>query len=56
MDQTDTGNTTEEFEKTVKDWIATARHPKTGRLYTDMVYQRTRRSMGIRPSMQQKAY
>src|SRR5271170_7695591 len=36
---THTGNTTEEFETIVKDWIATAKHPKTGRLYTDMVYQ-----------------
>lgn len=33
------GMTTEEFEKIVKDWIATARHPKTGKLYTEMVYQ-----------------
>ncbi len=32
-------NTTEEFSQTVKDWLATARHPKTGRPYTDMVYQ-----------------
>jgi hypothetical protein len=31
--------TTGEFEKIVKDWLATARHPKTGRPYTDMVYQ-----------------
>ena len=31
---THAGNTTEEFEKMVKDWIATAKHPKTGRLYT----------------------
>ncbi len=31
--------TTEEFEKIVKDWIATAKHPKTGRLYTEMAYQ-----------------
>jgi len=36
---THTGNTTEEFEQIVKDWIATAKHPKTGRHYTDMVYQ-----------------
>jgi phosphoglycolate phosphatase-like HAD superfamily hydrolase len=36
---THTGMTTEEFDKTVKDWIATAKHPKTGRLYTEMVYQ-----------------
>lgn len=33
------GMTTEEFEKIVKDWIATARHPVTKRLYTEMVYQ-----------------
>jgi phosphoglycolate phosphatase-like HAD superfamily hydrolase len=33
------GITTEEFEKIVKDWIATAKHPKTGKLYTEMVYQ-----------------
>jgi phosphoserine phosphatase len=36
---THTGNTTVEFEKIVKDWIATAKHPKTGRLFTDMTYQ-----------------
>ena len=36
---THAGMTTEEFAQTVKDWIATARHPKTGRLYTEMVYQ-----------------
>jgi hypothetical protein len=33
------GMTTEEFTKTVTDWITTAKHPKTGRLYTEMVYQ-----------------
>jgi len=36
---THAGMTTEEFAQTVKDWIATARHPKTGRPYTEMVYQ-----------------
>jgi phosphoserine phosphatase len=36
---THAGMTTVEFEQIVKDWIATAKHPKTGRLYTDMVYQ-----------------
>jgi phosphoglycolate phosphatase-like HAD superfamily hydrolase len=36
---THAGMTTEEFEQTVKDWIASAKHPKTGRLYTEMVYQ-----------------
>ena len=33
------GTTTEEFAAIVTDWIATARHPKTGKLYTEMVYQ-----------------
>lgn len=36
---THAGMTTEEFEQIVRDWIATARHPKTRRLYTEMVYQ-----------------
>jgi len=31
--------TSEEFEVVVRDWLATARHPKTGRPYTEMVYQ-----------------
>jgi phosphoglycolate phosphatase-like HAD superfamily hydrolase len=33
------GTTTEEFETIVRGWIATARHPKTGKLYTEMIYQ-----------------
>ena len=33
------GMTTEEFEKTVKSWLATAKHPKTKQPYTSMVYQ-----------------
>jgi phosphoglycolate phosphatase-like HAD superfamily hydrolase len=36
---THSGMTTEEFAKIVSDWTATAKHPKTGRLYTEMVYQ-----------------
>jgi phosphoglycolate phosphatase-like HAD superfamily hydrolase len=36
---THTGNTTEEFEQIVKDWIVAAKHPKTGKLFTEMVYQ-----------------
>lgn len=36
---THAGMTTEEFEKSVDDWMATARHPKTGRLFTEMVFQ-----------------
>lgn len=33
------GTTTEEFEAIVADWIATAKHPRTGKRYTEMVYQ-----------------
>jgi phosphoserine phosphatase len=36
---THTGMTTVEFEQIVKDWMATAKHPKTGKLYTEMAYQ-----------------
>jgi hypothetical protein len=36
---THAGMTTEEFDQVVRDWIATARHPNTGRLYREMVYQ-----------------
>ena len=36
---THAGMTTVEFEKIVKDWIATAKHLKTGKLYTEMVYE-----------------
>jgi hypothetical protein len=36
---THAGMTTEQFEGIVKDWIATAKHPKTGRLFTEMVYR-----------------
>ncbi len=39
MMATHTGMSTEEFDKIVKDWIATARHPVTRRPYTEMVYQ-----------------
>ena len=36
---THTGMTTDEFEKLVKDWIATAKHPVTKRPFTEMVYR-----------------
>ena len=36
---THAGMTTDEFARVAGDWIATARHPKTGRPYTEMVYQ-----------------
>ena len=31
--------TTDAFEQIVTDWLATAKHPTTGRLFTEMVYQ-----------------
>jgi phosphoserine phosphatase len=36
---THAGMTTEEFDRIVSDWVASAKHPKTGRLFTEMVYQ-----------------
>lgn len=36
---THAGMTTEEFDQIVKDWISTAKHPVTNKLYTGMVYQ-----------------
>jgi hypothetical protein len=36
---THSGMTTEEFEKKVKEWIATAKHPRFKKPYTECVYQ-----------------
>jgi phosphoglycolate phosphatase-like HAD superfamily hydrolase len=36
---THAGMSTEEFEQIVRDWVAAARHPKTERAYTEMVYK-----------------
>jgi hypothetical protein len=36
---THAGMTTEEFDKIVKNWLATARHPRFNRPFTDLVYQ-----------------
>ena len=36
---THSGMTTDEFEAIVRDWITTAKHPITKRLYSEMVYQ-----------------
>jgi hypothetical protein len=36
---THAGMTTDEFEEVVRGWITTAKHPKSGRLYSEMVYQ-----------------
>jgi len=36
---THAGMTTEEYERIVKDWLATAKHPRFKRPYTECVYQ-----------------
>jgi phosphoglycolate phosphatase-like HAD superfamily hydrolase len=36
---THAGLTSEEFSAAVNEWLATAKHPVTGKAYTDMVYQ-----------------
>jgi phosphoglycolate phosphatase-like HAD superfamily hydrolase len=36
---THAGMTTEDFTKTVKDWMASARHPKFDRPYNELIYQ-----------------
>jgi phosphoserine phosphatase len=36
---THANTTTEEFAQIVKDWTARAKHPKTNKPYTDMIYQ-----------------
>ena len=37
--ETHAGITTEEFARIVKDWLASARHPRFNRPYTELVYQ-----------------
>lgn len=36
---THTGITHEQFQQSVRDWLKTARHPKTKRAYNEMIYQ-----------------
>jgi hypothetical protein len=36
---THAGMTTEQFTRTVEEWLATARHPRFNRPYTDLVFQ-----------------
>jgi hypothetical protein len=36
---THSGMTNDEFAQIVSDWVATAKHPITGQLYTEMIYQ-----------------
>ena len=39
MGATHANTTSDEFDATVRYWLATAKHPKTGRLYTEMAYK-----------------
>lgn len=39
MMATHAGMTTDEFANIVKDWLSSARHPRFGRPYTDLVYE-----------------
>ena len=39
MAATHAGMTTDEFSQIVTEWITTARHPKTGRPFNEMIYQ-----------------
>jgi phosphoglycolate phosphatase-like HAD superfamily hydrolase len=39
MAVTHSGMTTDEFRRTIDDWLATAKHPRFKRPYTDIVYQ-----------------
>lgn len=39
MAATHSGMTTEEFAKSVRDWLATARHPRFDRPYDNLIYQ-----------------
>lgn len=36
---THTGNTTDEFSRTVRGWIATSKHPRFNRPYTELVFK-----------------
>jgi phosphoglycolate phosphatase-like HAD superfamily hydrolase len=39
LGQANSGMTVGEYDKTIRDWLATARHPKFKRPYTDLVYK-----------------
>jgi phosphoglycolate phosphatase-like HAD superfamily hydrolase len=39
VNATHSGLTTDEFDSIVHDWVTTQRHPKTGRLFAEMVFQ-----------------
>lgn len=50
------GLTTEDFRKAVLDWLATARHPRFKRPYTDLVYQPMLELLALLRANQFKTY
>ncbi|MCC8429666.1 haloacid dehalogenase-like hydrolase [Reyranella aquatilis] len=56
MAATHTGLTTEAFGKAVLDWLATARHPRFNRPYTDLVYQPMLELLALLRAHQFKTY
>lgn len=56
MAATHTGLTTEAFGKAVLDWLATARHPRFNRPYTDLVYQPMLELLALLRANQFKTY
>ena len=56
MAATHAGVTTEEFRQIVLDWLATARHPRFNRPYTDLVYQPMIELMGFLRANQFKTF
>ena len=48
---THAGMTTQEFEKIVTDWLASVRHPRFKRPYTELLYQPMLEPSGL-PSSQ----
>lgn len=53
---THTGLTTEEFRQIVLDWLATARHPRFKRPYTDLVFQPMLELLALMRANQFKTY
>jgi phosphoserine phosphatase len=53
---THAGMTVEEFTRTVEEWVATARHPRFNRPYTELVYQPMLELMALLRASQFKTF
>jgi len=53
---THAGMTVEQFNRSVTDWIATARHPRFNRPYTDLIFQPMLELMALLRARQFKTY